>query len=80
MSPAAVCARSLVVTGQDSDEHAGRNGANRHAANYRQQPQADTAVNASTKNESGHTGDRQSGERLVPDVLGHIPVARRAIG
>jgi hypothetical protein len=79
MSRAAACARALVVTGQDSDNHAGRNGTKRHPANYCEQPHANTAVNSPTKDEAGYTGDRQSGERLVPDVLGHIPMARRAI-
>jgi hypothetical protein len=69
----------LVVAGQDSDDDVGRNGAKRHPANYCEQPQSDTAIDSSTEDEAGHTGDGQSGERLVPDVLDHIAVARRAI-
>jgi len=68
-----------VLAGDDSDHRAGRNGAKCDPTDNCEQSQADTAIDSATKDESGDAGDRQSGERLLPDVLGYIPVARRAL-
>ena len=76
----AVLSPVVITTGHHSDDQAGRNAAKHNPANHREHRQADTSVNSSTEDESRHSGNRQSGERLVPDVLAHIPVPRRAIG
>jgi len=80
VSPVAVLSPIVVTTGHHSDDQAGRNAAKRNPANDCEHRQSDTSINSSTEDESRHSGNRQSGEGLVPDVLAHIPVPRRAIG
>jgi hypothetical protein len=79
VSPATARSRAVVVTGHYPDDQAGRNGAQRNPANHGEHRQTETAVNSSTKDESRHTGNRQSREGLVPDVLAHIPAPRCAL-
>jgi len=80
----AVLCRVVVTAGHHSEDQAGGNVAKHSPANHREHRQADTAVNSSAEDESRRSGNRQSGKRLVPDVLAHIPAAvalrRRAIG
>jgi hypothetical protein len=79
MSPAAAVSPAVGVTGHYPDDQAGRNRAQRNPANYCEHRQTETPVNSSTKDKSRHTGNRQCGERLFPDVLAHIPASRRAV-
>jgi hypothetical protein len=69
-----------VLAGYDSDDHTGRNGAKRDPAGRSEHREAQAAGDTSPEDESSHAGNRQSGERLVPDVLGHIPGTRLAVG
>jgi hypothetical protein len=72
------------TAGNHSEDQAGGNAAKHRSANHREHRQADTGANSSTEDESRRRGNRQSGKRLVPDVLAHIPAVvasrRRAIG
>ena len=80
MSPAtALSPAVVVVTRHYPDDQAGRNRAKGNPANYCEHRQTETAVDSSPEDESRHTGNRQSGEGLVPDVLAHIPAPRRAV-
>ena len=76
--------RTVVIAGNHFEDQAGGNAAKHSLANHREHREADTAVNSSAEDESRRSGNRQSGERLVPDILAHIPAwvapRRRAIG
>jgi hypothetical protein len=76
----AVLSAVVVTTGHQSGDQAGRNAAKRNPANDCNHRQADTSVNSSAEDESRHSGNRQSGEGLIPDVLAHIPMPHGASG
>jgi hypothetical protein len=80
----AVLSPVVVTAGNHFEDQAGGNAAKHSPANHREHREADTAVNSSAEDESRRSGNRQSGERLVPDILAHIPALvaprRGAIG
>ena len=68
-----------MATSHHSDDQAGRNATKRNPAGNCQPRQAEASIDSSTEHESRYRGNRQSGDGLVPDVLGHISVPHCAI-
>jgi hypothetical protein len=68
-----------MTTGHHSDDQVGRNATKRNLANHCQHRQSDTSSNSPTEDESCRSGNRQSREGLLPDVLAQIRLPRPAI-
>ena len=69
-----------MTIGRHPDNQAGRHAAKRNPANDCEYRQADTPVNSSSEDESRYTGNRESGDGFVPDVLDRLPLPCRAMG
>jgi hypothetical protein len=71
----AIWSPALRPAGQHSNDQAGGNAAERRPANHGQHLKADTAANSAAQDEARRSGNRESGERLVLDVLAQIPAS-----
>lgn len=70
----------VTTPGRHSEEQAGRNPAKCNSADGRKHRHSNTPADSATQNKPRPSRNRERRERLIPDVLAHTPVARRAVG